>query len=150
MPIWVQWVSFAFAVVGFCSGLYALYLNHERTTIVRRQEKERLEEKKKAKFKVDTGEKMGSKRIQKRFLLTNVGQAEARNVQVEFYNYDREKNRKKCDPLAGESVPSTINSGQTVDMLLVADMLNAPPYDIVITWEDDNKSDNIINTTLNL
>jgi|SRR5690625_205320 len=148
MPIWVQWVSFALAIVGSISGVYALILNHQRTSITKRKEKERLEAKKKANFIVERTKQMGSRRLQDHFLLHNNGQAEARNVKVEFYNYDREGKRKKADPLGGDPVPSKINPQQTVNMLMILDAYNIPPFEIIITWDDDFKSGNKIETTL--
>lgn len=145
MPIWVQWVSFALAVVGSISGLYALYLNHERTSIARRQEDERLEAKKKATFNVERKKEAGSKRMQDRFLLHNNGQAEARNVDVRFYAYDSKGNRKRIDPLGGGKVAKNINAGHTVNKLMVT----AQTLEIEITWDDDFKNGNKLDTTLN-
>ena len=149
MPLWVQWVSFALAIIGSASGLFALYLNHERTTIARRKENERLEAKKKAVFTVNRTKQVGSKRMQDRFLLNNNGQAEARNIEVHFYNYDWNKDRREINPLGGEKVPSKINPGHTINMQMVIYKGTAPPYEIVITWDDDFQSGNRLETTLN-
>ncbi len=144
----MQWVSFVLSLVGSASGIYALVLNHQRTTITKRKEKERLEAKKKAKFSVDRTQEPGSKRMKDIFLLQNIGEAEARNVKVEFYKWDREGNKQEIKPLP-ESVPSKINSNQTVRnlMLLYADV--ALPFEIVVTWEDDFQNENKLETTLN-
>jgi hypothetical protein len=148
LPIWMQWVSFVLSLVGSASGIYALILNHQRTTITKRKEKERLEAKKKAKFSVDRTQEMGSKRIQNIFSLQNIGEAEARNVKVKFYNYDRDGNKQEINPLAN-SLPSKINSGQTVKTLLVLFVDMAPPFEIVVTWDDDFQNENKLETTLN-
>ncbi|WEA43815.1 hypothetical protein [Priestia aryabhattai] len=148
MPTWVQWVSFALSIVGSISGIYALVLNHQRTTITKRKETERLEAKKKAKFSVDRTKEMGSTKMQHIFLLQNIGEAEARNVKVEFYNYDRDGNKQEINPLA-DSIPSRINSGQTVKTLLLLFVDMAPPFEIVVTWEDDFQNENKLETTLN-
>jgi hypothetical protein len=144
----MQWVSFVLSLVGSASGIYALILNHQRTTITKRKEKERLEAKKKAKFSVDRTQEMGSKRIQNIFSLQNIGEAEARNVKVKFYNYDRDGNKQEINPLAN-SLPSKINSGQTVKTLLVLFVDMAPPFEIVVTWDDDFQNENKLETTLN-
>jgi len=150
MPIWVQWISFALAVIGSISGIWALVLNQQRTTITKRKEKERLESKKKAKLSVERTKEMGSKRMQDKFILRNIGEAEARNVKVEFYNYDRrgDGSKKQINILLDE-IPSTINAGHTVKTLMMIAGNTAPPYEIVITWDDDFKNGNVIETTLN-
>ncbi|MFE4522008.1 hypothetical protein ACFRCQ_07595 [Cytobacillus firmus] len=149
MPTWVQWVSFGLALLGSITGIWALVLNQQRTTIMKRKEKERLEAKKKAKFTVDRTKEMGSKKLQDKFVLQNIGEAEARNVEIEFYNYDRDGNKHLIDPLAGGKIPSKINAGQTVKTLMAIYMGTAPPYEIVITWDDDYKNGNKLETTLN-
>lgn len=149
LPTWIQWVSFALSVVGSISGIWALVLNHQRTAITKRKEKERLEAKKKAKFSIERTKEMGSKRLQDYFIIRNNGEAEARNVKLEFYNNDREGNKRQIDPLGGEKVPSTIIAGHKVKILMLIHMDNSPPYEVVITWDDDFKSGNVIETTLN-
>lgn len=150
MPTWVQWISFGMAAIGSIFGVWAFILNYQRTTIVKRKENERLEGKKKAKFSVDRSKEMGSKRMQDKFILENVGEAEARNVQVEFYNYDRrgDGSKRKINLLM-DNVPPKINAGQTVKTLMMIHMDTAPPYEIAISWDDDFKSGNKIETTLN-
>lgn len=150
LPIWVQWVTFALSVVGSISGIYALILNHQRTVITRRNESERLQAKKQANFKVDRTKEQGSKRLQDKFILENVGQAEARNVKVEFYNYDRkgDGSKRKIQPL-GDKVPTRINAGQRSKLLMMIAGNTTLPYEIVITWDDDFKSGNKLETTLN-
>ncbi|MCQ6277318.1 hypothetical protein JMM81_20810 [Bacillus sp. V3B] len=150
MPTWVQWISFGLAIVGSMTGIWALVLNHQRTTIAKRKEKERLESKKKAKFSVDRIKEMGSKSMQDKFILQNVGEAEARNVQVEFYNYDRKGDgSKRKVNLLMDNVPSKINAGQTVKTLMMIAGSTAPPFEIVITWDDDFQDGNQFETTLN-
>ncbi|MEG8975385.1 hypothetical protein U8Y98_01565 [Priestia megaterium] len=150
MPTWVQWISFVLSVVGSASGIYALILNHQRTTITKRKEKERLDSKKKAKFSIDRTKEMGSKRMQDKFVLSNTGEAEARNVKVEFYNYDRrgDGSKKQVNALM-DAIPTTINSGHTVKALMMIAAHTAPPWDVVITWEDDFQNENKLETTLN-
>ncbi len=146
----MQWVSFALSLVGSISGIYALFLNHQRTTITKRKEKERLEAKKKAKFSIERTKEIGSKRMQDKFVLSNIGEAEARNVKVIFYNYDRhgDGSRRQIKILM-DTIPSTINSGHTVKALMMIAGNTAPPWDIVITWDDDFQSEHKIETTLN-
>ncbi|MDE4086185.1 hypothetical protein PO902_14150 [Planococcus maritimus] len=149
MPIWVQWVSFLIAIVGASSGLYALFLNHQRTTIVVRAEKERLEKKNKAKFSISRIKAQGSKRLQDKFVLQNVGEAEARNIKVDFFNTNRlgDGSKRKISLLM-EDVPSRMNAGQTNEFLMGIHGGTAPPWEIVITWDDDFKEGNILETTL--
>lgn len=150
MPTWVQWVSFSLAVIGSLSGLWALVLNHQRTSILKRKEKERLEAKKKAKFHIDRTKEMGSRRGQDKFIITNVGEAEVKNVNVEFYNYDRfgDGSKKKTNVLMNK-IPSNIISGQSIkeNMLLSKD--SSPPWELVIHWDDDFKEGNSVEITLN-
>jgi hypothetical protein len=150
LPTWIQWVSFALSVVGSISGIYALILNHQRTTITKRKEKERLEAKKKAKFSIERTKEMGSKRMQDKFILRNIGEAEARNVKVEFYNYDRmgDGSKRQVNLLMDE-IPSTINAGHTIKALMIIAGNTAPPWEVVISWDDDFKEGNVIEITLN-
>lgn len=150
MPTWVQWVSFGMAAVGSIFGVWAFILNFQRTTIIKRKENERLEAKKKAKFSVDRTKEMGSKRMQDKFILQNVGESEARNVVVEFYNYDRrgDGSKRKINVLM-DNVPLIINAGQTVKSLMMIAGNTAPPYEIVISWDDDFKNGNQIELTMN-
>lgn len=150
MPTWVQWVSFGMAAVGSIFGVWAFILNYQRTTIVKRREKERLESRKKARFSVDRMKEMGTKNMQDKFVLKNIGESEARNVEVEFFNYERrgEKLRQKINPLM-DDIPEKINSDQMIKALMIITGSTAPPFEIIITWDDDfsdgNKIDLIIN-----
>ncbi|MEK4406673.1 hypothetical protein MKZ26_20115 [Sporosarcina sp. FSL K6-6792] len=150
MPTWIQWVSFGLAIVGSITGIWALVLNHQRTTILRRKEKERLESKKKAKFQVDRTKEMGSKRMQDKFIIRNIGEAEARNVIIEFYNYDRFGDGSKIKSnVLSDKIPSTILAGHTIKSLMIIAGNSSPPWEIVISWDDDFKEGNVIETTLN-
>lgn len=149
MPVWVQWVSFVLAVVGSLSGLIALYLNFQRTTITKRIEKERLETKKKAKFRMDRAKEMLGRGMQDYFHLRNFGENEARNVKVKFYKENKDKDdRREVFPLYSE-IPSAINSGQTAKAILVLQGGRNVPFEVVITWEDDFKSENELKEILN-
>ncbi|WP_225230575.1 hypothetical protein [Cytobacillus stercorigallinarum] len=150
LPVWTQWISLGLAILGSITGIWALVLNQQRTTITKRIEKERLEAKKKASFQVERTKQMGSKQMQDRLLLHNIGQAEARELKVEFYNYDRfnKGEKRKINPLI-DRIPSKINAGQTVNILLSIAGNTAPPYEIIITWDDDFKKGNKLETTLN-
>lgn len=149
MPTWVQWVSFGLACIGSIFGVWAFILNYQRTAIIKRNEKERLEKKKKAKFSIDRIKEMGSKQMQDKFVISNIGEADARNVEVKFLNTDRGSTEKKeVNPL-NENVPSKIVAGQTVKVLMSIYMGNTPPYDVIITWDDDFEAGNKIEFILN-
>ncbi|WP_400244979.1 hypothetical protein AB3U99_01235 [Niallia sp. JL1B1071] len=150
MPVWTQWISLGLAILGSITGIWALVLNQQRTTITKRVEKERLEAKKKAIFQVERTKQMGSRQMQDRFLLHNIGQSEARAVQVEFYNYNRfnKGEKRKINPII-DKIPSKINGGQTVNILLSIAGNTTLPYEIIITWDDNFKNGNKLETTLN-
>jgi hypothetical protein len=150
MPTYIQWISFGLAVVGSITGLWALILNQQRTAILRRKEKERLEAKKKAKLKVYRTKEMGSKRMQDKFIVHNIGEAEARNVNVEFYNYDRfdDGSKRKTNVLM-DKIPSTIPAGYEIKALMIIAGNSSPPWEIVISWDDDFREENTVETTLN-
>ncbi len=138
------------AAIGSIFGVWAFILNFQRTAILKRKEKERLESKKKAKFSVDRTKEMGSNGMQDKFILQNIGEAEAKNVEVEFYNYDRkgDGSKRKLNLLM-YNVPSKINAGQTTKTVMSITGVFAPPYEIVITWDDDFEVGNKIEYILN-
>jgi hypothetical protein len=47
-----------------------------------------------------------------------------------------------------DNVPSKINAGQTVKTLMMIAGSTAPPFEIVITWDDDCKDGNKLEVTL--
>jgi hypothetical protein len=152
MPIWVQWVSLALAVVGSITGIYALILNHQRTTIIKRKEKERLEAKKKAKLIIQQTSDMSEKKIRRNFIvIRNDGQADARNVSLQFYKVnDQSGKRQRIVPLLGEIIPSRIAETQELKVQYFYTKDKVPlPWELEITWDDDFNSGNKIETTIN-
>lgn len=142
MPVWVQWVSFALAVVGSLSGLFALYLNFQRTTITKRVERERLEAKKKAKFRIEHGREVFGSGQEKVFYLHNFGENDAKNVVVKFYKEDENRViKREVSPLYSK-IPETINSGQKVKSVMGVDGKMNFPFTVVITWDDDFTNEN--------
>lgn len=143
MPIWAQWVSFTIAIIGAISGLYALWLNYKRTKIQINREKERLENKKKAIFKISRTKQQGSKSMQDRFLLANIGEAAAYNVSIEFHSWNRMKTEKrKVNPILFNEIPENINAGQELNLLMIISKDTSPPFEVKIYWDDDNKQGN--------
>jgi len=150
LPIWTQWISLVLAIVGSITGVWALVLNQQRTNRTKRQETERLEAKKKASFQVERIKEMGSKRMQDKFVLSNMGEATAKNVEVKFFNDNLLSGMKKqsIQPLM-DRIPTTINSKQEIKCQLLIANNTTLPYEIIITWDDDFKENNKLKTTLN-
>ncbi|PRS16535.1 hypothetical protein C6W27_09035 [Bacillus paralicheniformis] len=150
MPNWVQWISFGLSIIGSVFGVWAFILNYQRTAIIKRKEKERLDDKKKASFTIDRTQDIGRRNMLDKFVLHNNGQAEARNVQVEIYNYDRkgDGSKRKIQPLQ-EKVPTKINANQEVRILISIAGNTALPWEVVVTWDDDYQEGNKIEATLN-
>ncbi|MQR86401.1 hypothetical protein GFV16_10800 [Bacillus megaterium] len=150
MPTWVQWVSFILSLVGSISGVYALVLNHQRTTITKRQEKERIDSKKKAKFSVELISEVDEILTMRRFLiLKNNGQADARNVKVkvDFYHRPPNVSDEEVQILRGY-IPQKINADQIIKSALELRLDILPPFLINVTWEDDFQNENTFETTL--
>jgi hypothetical protein len=137
MPVWIQWVTFSLAIISLLMSSYALKLNHDRTSIIKRKEKERLEKRKKAKFSIERTKQMGSKRLQDIFVLTNEGESEARNVNVTLFNKDRDNGETKECKVLMDRVPELILSGQAVKVLMAIHGGTAGPWEVVIKWDDD-------------
>lgn len=92
-----------------------------------------------------------SKRMKDMFVLHNSGQAEARNVEIEFHNYNRigDGSKRKVNSVLADRVPSTINAGQKSRILMMIAANTASPWEVIVKWDDDFKEGNVIKTTLN-
>lgn len=143
MPVWVQWISFSLAIVGSISGIYALYLNYQRTVIVKRKENERLESKKKAKFKIERVLERDGKGSHSVLYLQNFGESGAKNVKVKFYKGNDQEVFPLYSPL-----PTTINAGQKARAVLGLHKSVNVPFEVLITWDDDYKVENELKETL--
>jgi hypothetical protein len=141
MPTWIQYISFALAVIGSFAGIYALILNHQRTTIVKQNEKERLESMKKAIIRVERTKEKTGKVPDDLLILRNTGQAVAKNISV------RASNNVNVNDVFNP-FPKQIYSGDSkaVEFFIYGD--TPIPFDLIITWDDDFQKNNTYELTI--
>lgn len=142
MPTWIQWVTFALGLIGSVSGLYALYLNHERTKIAKRKEKERLESKKKANLIIRREKVMGSTKLKDVLVISNNGSATAENITLRFITTNPRMKGTEVFPLYNEEIPTSLRTGEERQMNLLIHGGCPVPFEVTVTWSDDYKSDN--------
>lgn len=143
LPTWVQWFSFILSIIGSFSGIYALFLNHQRTTIAKRKENERLEEKKKAKIRLEKTKQMGSQKMKDVLIIKNEGKAAAEQLYIRWENKYGEIN-----PLVGK-MPVKIDGGDSITFNMMIYAGTAPPYKVRVTWDDESQEGNVYETTIN-
>ncbi|QHT45571.1 hypothetical protein M662_03260 [Bacillus sp. SB49] len=151
MPVWMQVISFILSIVGTVFGGYALVLNHQRTKITKTKENERLTNKRKASFAISRDKEIRVKRDRDVFILKNTGEAEARNLTISFYihsekgksiNSSTPENEKTLVNVLLHKIPDKINSNQVTKTTMIMHAGQAPPFEVVLKWEDDHSSKN--------
>ncbi|WP_309089928.1 hypothetical protein [Domibacillus sp.] len=76
-------------------------------------------------------------------MVKNEGKATAKNVTITW------KNRKgEVNPLF-DRVPITIGGGDTSKVAIGIHSGTAPPWEVVITWDDENQTNNVYEIHMN-
>src|SRR5699024_12637566 len=93
---------------------------------------------------------MGSKRMQDKFVLSNMGEATAKNVEVKFFNDNLLSGMKKqsIKPLM-DRIPTKINSKKEIKCKLLINNNTQMPNEFIITCVNYYKMNYNIKNTIN-
>lgn len=136
-------IAIILSLTSFVMSGYALYLNRQRTAITVRNDKEQQIEKKKAKIRIERVKEQGLKRLNDILLVKNEGKATATNIEIKWRNRNGEVN-----PVF-DKVPSTIVGGDTAKCSMGIHNGTAPPWEVIITWDDENQTNNVYEIHMN-
>ena len=78
-------------------------------------------------------------------MITNHGDAEARNVRVIMDGKPLEEHKTA---VSNDHMPELVGSNSEISCLLAINMGNAPPFNVEIKWDDDSGIDKEYRTTL--
>jgi hypothetical protein len=136
-------IAIILSLASFVMSGIALFFNYQRTSIAVKENKAKQLEKKKAKIRIERTKVMGSKQLKDVLIIRNEGKATAENILIRLENKNGEVN-----PLYG-AVPTTLGGGDSVKIDMYMDFETAPPYNVTITWDDENQKGNIYKTIIN-
>lgn len=127
-------IPLIFSSVSLFISVIALLISFKRYRIAAVVEKDRKEEKKKAKLRPELIKEMGSKRMKDVLRIVNEGKADAREINITINDI----NIKEFPHAHIEEMPiKSIGAGSDFKILLIIFDNVRFPWEIKITWKDD-------------
>jgi hypothetical protein len=140
-------VALVFSIVSLLFSAIALFLSYKRTSIASKVEKDRQNDKKKAKLLPIITKEMGSQRLKDVLIIKNEGKSEARDIEIEINGL---KLNQFPHIRSDNEVISRIGAGSEFKFLLIIYDQVQFPWDIKITWNDDYKTNVTYETTITM
>lgn len=140
-------MSLIFSSTSLLLSVIALWISFKRYNIAAVVEKDRKEDKKKAKLRPEIIKEMGSKRMKDVLRIVNEGKAEAREINISINGQEI----SKFPHAYVDQMPiKSIGSGSEYKILLAIHDQTNFPWEVEISWKDDYAENRTYKTTVTL